>query len=81
MNKKISQREARAMRVELRDLKLKLEHMFQSYRSDWPGVHVGGLTNISDTAMARIKTARVLGFVVIAVPRNSGELEFYAGKS
>jgi hypothetical protein len=80
MSKKISQRDARQTRKELSDLKQKMERMFESFRSDWPGVHIGGQSPTHEAVMARIKTARTLGFAVIVVPADGDRINFYAGK-
>jgi hypothetical protein len=79
MSKKISQREARETRKELASLKLVMARVFESYRGDWPGTHLGSQT-VHEVTIARIKTARLLGFAVIAVPADGDKLNFYAGK-
>ncbi len=79
MSKKISQREARQTRKELTDLKQKIALMFECYRSDWPGWHIGSQA-VHELTTARIKTARLLGFAVIAVPADGDKINFYAGK-
>lgn len=80
MSKKISQREARQTRKALTELQQKTARMFESFRSEWPGVNIGWQSLTADTTLVRIKTARSLGFAVIVVPQDDGKLCFYAGK-
>jgi hypothetical protein len=74
--KKISQAAARQFRKD-RDEALKLlAKLKSSYSHDYPGVHPQAMTP-NDVTMAKVNTARRLGYSVVAVP-NGNNLELYA---
>jgi hypothetical protein len=77
---KISQREARRMRKELAEFRMRDEQRARYWSSDWAGgVHIG-TSHPNASVIAAIQTARKLGHPVIAVTRGDGEVLYYAAQ-
>lgn len=77
--KKISQREARALRKRVAALEEQARHQRRAWARDYPGgVHIGSQA-VDPLTIARIATARKLGHPVVAVPCDqAGLLDLYA---
>lgn len=77
--KKISQREARALRRRVEMLELAATAERNAWCRDYPGgVHIGWQEVTLET-IARVKTARLLGHPVVVVPSNKDNcIGFYA---
>ena len=77
----ISQREARRLQIQVRNLNRQILIERQSWRSDWEHDWVNIATTTEGSAiMAAIKTARKLGHAVIVLPDGETTLRFYADK-
>lgn len=76
MTKKISQREARRTRKELREVESKLAALKRRYVATFPGVYLIGF-QISDIVKAHVSTALQLGYPV-GVKLEGNTLELYA---
>ena len=68
--KRISQREAMRMRKELKSLR----YLKDRLSSDWVGMRMRFDSVHAETREA-VRVARILGFVVIAVPASDGRIE------
>lgn len=81
MRKKISQAEAWSMKHQLRYIKEQDEKRNNAFAQSWPnGVHLQTL-NIDAVIEGRLKTARRLGYALVAITPNSGQVDFYAVKN
>jgi hypothetical protein len=75
--KRITQREAQALRARVHDLEVRENNRRKQWVRDYPdGVHIGAM-NALDTTAARIHTARLLGHAVV-VTDDGNTLNFYA---
>jgi hypothetical protein len=75
---KISQREARRMRKELKALHERDAARERSWSSDYPGgIHIATSSPNADV-VAIIKTARKLGHAVVAMADDLGKILYYA---
>jgi hypothetical protein len=77
--KKISQREAKSLRVRVLELERILEKQKDRWASDWSE----GWINIATVRLepvdhAKIKTARLLHHAVVALPEGTDIIRFYA---
>lgn len=81
MNMKISQRQARYYRKRTQGLEGVLARQKQRWAREWSPAWINiESIRLPDASFARIDTARKLGHAVIAVPRDSNEILFYAEK-
>ncbi len=79
--KKISQTDARRYRKERDEARDALRAYTTRGTYQSPGTHLGGLLSVNEITMARLRTARSLGYGVFTTP-NQGDnrLDFYAVK-
>lgn len=80
MSKKISQREARRLRRELKALQDRHLAMHRRYVSNYPGVHIRTSIPISETTREVLNVAVLLGHG-LAARVNGNTLDIYAVKS
>ncbi len=78
MRKKISQAEAWGMKHQIQFMKEQDERRRNAYAQIWPeGTHLLSL-NIEPVSYAKLNTARRLGYGIIAITPNNGQVDFYA---
>lgn len=81
MRKKISQAEAWSMKHQIRRMKEQDEKRNNAYAQEFPnGIHITTL-NIDAVIDAKLKTARRLGYALVATAPNAGQVNFYAIKN
>lgn len=79
--KKISQSDAHCFRKERDDARERVDGLLRRGRATYGGVHIGGQTAIPDVTMARLRTAKQLGYAVFVVASDSEErIDFRAMK-
>ena len=75
---KISQAEARRLKRRVRELEGEQRQQRSTWASDWPGgVNFLNMNDVSDIALASVKTARMLGHAVV-VTEYDNKLRFFA---
>lgn len=77
MNKSISQREARALRKQVRRLTLEREKLVARWATDFPGGVQISSVRLNDTEQAIVQTAISLGHVVVG-KKDGQHLRLYA---
>jgi hypothetical protein len=81
MRKKISQSEALGMKAQIAHMKQQDEIRRNAYAQNWPnGIHLQSL-NVDSVTEAKLKTARRLGYSLVAITPNIGQVDFYAVKN
>jgi hypothetical protein len=80
MSKAISQREARRLRRKVAELEGVLNDQRRVYAYDWPSSTTITQIQPCESQLVAIKTARLLGHAVVAVPQNNGWLHLFAVK-
>lgn len=79
--KKISQTDARRFLNERNDARDRLDAILRRGRSQYGGAHIGGQTNMPEVNMARLRTAKQLGYAVfVAVADDADRIDFRAMK-
>jgi len=75
---RISQREARRLRLRVKELERVIEHQRRRYGQEWPGgIEIGSLVTENETA-AIVRTARRLQHGVVVVGDETAKLRFIA---
>lgn len=78
MVKKISQREARALRTKVYNLERLEQLRRNAWASEWPGgVHLSS-RSVDDSLRASIRTARKLGHAVVCILDSDDAVMYYA---
>lgn len=76
---KISQREARRLRGRVQELETVLEQQRRAWRKDWPGGTNFATSTGGDVLMAKLRTARLLGHAIVAIPNDdNSDIRYYA---
>lgn len=79
--KHISQLEARKLRAERDKLKDLLRELLRGASDEFAGTSIGTQTGVHDVTMARLRTAKRLGYAVFVVPGdNESHIDFRALK-
>lgn len=80
MRKKISQAEAWGMKHQISFMKEQDQIRRNAYAQNWPnGIHLQTL-NIDPVTEGKLRTARRLGYSLVAITPNNGSVDFYAVK-
>lgn len=80
-SRKISQSDARRYRRERDEAKARIDNLLRRGRSTWGGTHIGGNTGMSSITMARLRTAKQLGYALFVVASDSEDcVDFRAMK-
>ena len=77
MRRRISQREAHALRKRVKQLEAQRTLMLRYFAADWTGVQILSGVALSDAARDRIWTASRLQHVVVARVKD-GKVDFHA---
>jgi hypothetical protein len=78
MSARISQREARGLRIRVRAIERELTEQRRSYASEWPGGTHIATTDPGLEVRTAVKTARRLGHAVVATLGSEGNLYLHA---
>lgn len=80
-NRKISQSDARRYRKECDEAKAHIDAILRRGRSAYGGTHIGGNSGEPPITMARLRTAKQLGYALFAIPSDSEDrIDFRAMK-
>lgn len=80
-SRKISQFDARRFRKERDDARERIEAMIRRGRTAYGGTHIGGQTNVSELTIARLRTAKQLGYALfVTVSDDADRVDFRAMK-